>query len=144
MQFVVLTIFPEMFDAFWGHGIIRRAVEGGRIFAETVCIRDFAPGRHRQTAPIPAGALPFLHGVDMRPQAILKARREAQRDPQGPIEEALGRVMDSTGLTFGKIAQPLRVALTGGTVSPSICLVMAVMGKETALKRIGRAAGLLA
>jgi glutamyl-tRNA synthetase len=59
---------------------------------------------------------------------------------EGPIEEALGKVMESTGLKFGKIAQPLRVALTGGTVSPSICQVMAVMGKKTALTRIERAA----
>ena len=61
-----------------------------------------------------------------------------------PIEEALGRVIESTGLKFGKIAQPLRVALTGNTVSPSICQVMAVMGKEMALARIKRAAGMLA
>ncbi len=63
---------------------------------------------------------------------------------EGPIEAALGKVMESTGLKFGKIAQPLRVALTGGTVSPSICLVMAVMGKERAMARIERAAGMLA
>jgi glutamyl-tRNA synthetase len=60
------------------------------------------------------------------------------------IEEALGKVMDDTGLKFGKIAQPLRVALTGNTVSPSICLVMAVMGKEMALARITRASATLA
>ncbi len=61
-----------------------------------------------------------------------------------PIEEALGRVIEETGLKFGKIAQPLRVALTGNTVSPSICQVMAVMGKDKTLSRIQRAAASLA
>lgn len=60
------------------------------------------------------------------------------------IEEGFGRVMESTGLKFGKIAQPLRVALTGGTVSPGICLVMEVLGKDFSLRRIRRAAALLA
>jgi glutamyl-tRNA synthetase len=35
-----------------------------------------------------------------------------------PIEEAFGKVMENTGLKFGKIAQPVRVALTGGTARP--------------------------
>ncbi|MEZ4485151.1 MAG: hypothetical protein R2864_11380 [Syntrophotaleaceae bacterium] len=52
-------------------------------------------------------------------------------------------MMEVTGLNFGKIAQPCGW-LTGGTVSPSICQVMAVMGKEMSLARIERAAGMLA
>ena len=97
--------------------------------------------------------------VEFDPKATAKFLTEAQQPvfaatleqlagledwQEGAIEEALGKVMESTGLKFGKIAQPLRVALTGGTVSPSICLVMAVMGKEMALARIERAAGMLA
>ncbi len=62
----------------------------------------------------------------------------------GGVEDALGRVMEETGLKFGKIAQPLRVALTGNTVSPSICEVMAVMGRDRSLARISRAAARLA
>ena len=33
MDFTVLTIFPEMFEPLWNHGIIRRAVTGGQITA---------------------------------------------------------------------------------------------------------------
>lgn len=97
--------------------------------------------------------------VEFDPKATAKFLTEAQQPvfaatleqlaglddwQEGSIEATLGKVMESTGLKFGKIAQPLRVALTGGTVSPSICLVMAVMGKEMALARIERAAGMLA
>ena len=39
-------------------------------------------------------------------------------------------------LTLGQIAQPVRVALTGGTASPGIFEVMAVLGKERTLARL--------
>lgn len=55
------------------------------------------------------------------------------------LEQAFAVVMEKTGLKFGKIAQPLRVALTGGTASPSIYEVLEVLGKESALYRIDRA-----
>ena len=51
-------------------------------------------------------------------------------------EVAFKRVMDETGLGFGKIAQPVRVALTGTTVSPGIFEVIEVLGKERVLARL--------
>jgi glutamyl-tRNA synthetase len=44
------------------------------------------------------------------------------------------------GVGFGKLAQPLRVALTGSTVSPGLFEVMAVLGKEEVLARLEDAA----
>jgi glutamyl-tRNA synthetase len=41
---------------------------------------------------------------------------------------------------LGQLAQPVRVALTGGTVSPGIFEVMAVLGRERTLVRLERAA----
>jgi glutamyl-tRNA synthetase len=41
---------------------------------------------------------------------------------------------------LGQLAQPVRVALTGGTVSPGIFEVMAVLGRERTLARLERAA----
>ena len=52
------------------------------------------------------------------------------------LEGALKRVMDETELKFGKIAQPLRVALTGGTVSPGIFEMILALGKERTVQRI--------
>jgi glutamyl-tRNA synthetase len=51
-------------------------------------------------------------------------------------EGAFKRVMDETGLGFGKIAQPVRVALTGTTVSPGIFEVIEVLGRERVLARL--------
>jgi glutamyl-tRNA synthetase len=47
------------------------------------------------------------------------------------------------GIKLGKLAQPVRVALTGGTVSPGIYDVIEVMGKEKIIKRIEAAVGLI-
>ena len=42
-------------------------------------------------------------------------------------------------IKLGKVAQPLRVALTGKTVSPGIFDIMEVMGQETVIKRLSNA-----
>ena len=49
------------------------------------------------------------------------------------------KIMEERGIKMGAIAQPVRVALTGGTVSPGIFEVMEILGKEEVLKRLGKA-----
>ena len=55
------------------------------------------------------------------------------------LEDALKQVMEDTGLKFGKIAQPLRVALTGTTVSPGIFEMILALGRDKTLSRIEKA-----
>jgi glutamyl-tRNA synthetase len=43
-------------------------------------------------------------------------------------------------LDFGKLAQPVRVALTGRAVSPPIDITLHLVGRDRALKRLARAA----
>jgi len=52
------------------------------------------------------------------------------------LERILHGLIERQGLKMGKIAQPLRVALTGRTVSPGIYEVMALLGKTRTLQRI--------
>jgi glutamyl-tRNA synthetase len=52
------------------------------------------------------------------------------------LEEAVRALAEAKGLKLGKLAQPLRAALTGSSVSPPIFLVAAVLGREATLKRI--------
>jgi glutamyl-tRNA synthetase len=52
------------------------------------------------------------------------------------IEEAIRQVAEEQGQKLGNVAQPLRVALSGRTISPSIFEVMAVLGKEETEKRL--------
>jgi glutamyl-tRNA synthetase len=56
---------------------------------------------------------------------------------QGALEAAVRQFADATGLKLGKAAQPLRAALTGRSTSPGIFDVLAVLGREESLARIG-------
>jgi glutamyl-tRNA synthetase len=58
---------------------------------------------------------------------------------ESTVQEAFAEVLEQTGLSMGKLAQPVRVALTGSTVSPGIHEVIAVLGKERTLKRLNAA-----
>ena len=55
------------------------------------------------------------------------------------IEQLFAGILQEKGLSLGKLAQPVRVALTGSTVSPGIYEVIAVLGKERTLRRLHRA-----
>ncbi len=46
---------------------------------------------------------------------------------------------ESEGLKLGKLAQPLRVAVTGGTVSPSIDKTLFLLGRQRVLQRLDHA-----
>jgi glutamyl-tRNA synthetase len=58
---------------------------------------------------------------------------------ESAIESAFTRTLEEHGLTMGTLAQPVRVALTGGTVSPGIHDVISVLGKERTLQRLRKA-----
>jgi len=55
------------------------------------------------------------------------------------LENAFQHVMDVTGMKLGKIAQPVRVALSGKTVSPGIFETIGVLGRERVMSRLKRA-----
>ena len=58
-----------------------------------------------------------------------------------PLEAAVRAHAEATGLKLGKIAQPLRAALTGRAVSPPVFDVMAVLGRDETLARLADQAG---
>ena len=55
------------------------------------------------------------------------------------IEEKLRVYAEQSGLKLGKVAQPLRVAITGTTVSPPIFEVAEIFGRDETLKRLDSA-----
>jgi glutamyl-tRNA synthetase len=102
----------------------------------------------------------FLEDIEYDPTAVaknwkdpaessmlLRAAREALAAvPEWkaePLEAALRSLAESLGITAGKIFQPLRVALTGLTVSPGIFEMLVQMGRDLSLKRIDKALGAL-
>ena len=60
------------------------------------------------------------------------------------MEPALRAVAERHGLAAGKVFQPIRVAVTGSTVSPGIFEVLVQIGREVSLKRLKEAAALAA
>lgn len=54
------------------------------------------------------------------------------------IDGAIGAHAEGSGLGMGKVAQPLRVALTGGAVSPPLGLTLSILGRASAQRRIDR------
>ncbi len=58
------------------------------------------------------------------------------------IDALLKELAAKRGAKLGAVAQPLRVALTGGTVSPPIHDVLQLLGREEALRRLDAAANL--
>ncbi|HLA50915.1 MAG TPA: glutamate--tRNA ligase [Thermodesulfobacteriota bacterium] len=55
------------------------------------------------------------------------------------LEAVFSNIINARGIKLGKIAQPARVALTGGTVSPGIFEVIENLGKEISLARLKKA-----
>ncbi|MGE3397498.1 MAG: glutamate--tRNA ligase [Sphingomonas sp.] len=56
-------------------------------------------------------------------------------------EQAVREVAEAEGVKLGQVAQPLRAALTGRATSPGIFDVLALLGREESLARIGDQAG---
>lgn len=55
------------------------------------------------------------------------------------LHTALKAFCEAQGLGLGKVAQPLRVAVTGRTVSPPMDLTLELLGRERTLQRLQRA-----
>jgi glutamyl-tRNA synthetase len=88
----------------------------------------------------PAAARKHLRPAALEGLRRLRAALAAQRDWSAPaLHEVVVSVAESLGLKLGKLAQPLRVAVTGGAVSPSIDATLELLGKARTLERLDRA-----
>jgi glutamyl-tRNA synthetase len=71
-------------------------------------------------------------------QVITSLSKESSLE-KGSVHQLIQQLAETKGEPLVKIAQPLRVALTGRTVSPPIDEVMEVLGKERVIKRLLKA-----
>ncbi|MEO8011381.1 MAG: glutamate--tRNA ligase family protein, partial [Dokdonella sp.] len=79
-----------------------------------------------------ATALPALHAVRSQLDAMTEWNVEV-------VHAAIAAAAESIGEGMGKVAQPLRVAITGTQVSPSIDHTVFLTGRDEALRRIDAA-----
>jgi glutamyl-tRNA synthetase len=78
------------------------------------------------------GALPLL-------SEALEALRGADSFDPPELETALGRILAEREVKPAKLYQPIRVAITGTSVSPGIFESLSVLGRERSLERLERA-----
>ncbi len=71
--------------------------------------------------------------------AALEALRSADPFDQPTLEAGLGAVVERLGAKAKDVYQPIRVAITGSTVSPGIFDSLAVLGRARAIERVERA-----
>ncbi len=79
----------------------------------------------------------FLKPVIVEPlNLLIKALEASDSFDEPSLEDAFKTVMNTTGMKLGKIAQPVRVALTGKTVSPGIFEMLVVLGQAKVIARL--------
>ena len=82
----------------------------------------------------------FLKAAALEPLRLLVEKLAAAADfSQKRLEDIFKAVMDETDLKLGKIAQPVRVALTGKTASPGIFEIITILGPDRVIPRLGKA-----
>jgi len=72
-------------------------------------------------------------------EASLAVLRETEWTPER-LERRLRELAEARGLAAGKVFQPIRIALTGGTVSEPVNELLYVVGRDAALERLAVAA----
>ena len=85
-------------------------------------------------------ATKFLTPSAADPMAALAAQLASLTDfNETTVDSAFNATLQQQGLKMGQLAQPVRVALTGSTVSPGIHDVITVLGRERTLQRLNAA-----
>ena len=86
-----------------------------------------------------AAAKAFKSGADAALDAV-RVRLAALPDwERGALHAAIAATVEALGVGFGKVAMPLRVAVTGGAPSPDLDLTLFLVGRDASLRRIDRA-----
>jgi glutamyl-tRNA synthetase len=73
---------------------------------------------------------------------LTQVRARLAQLPQWTVESTqlvVEEVAKLSGVGMGKVAQPIRVAVTGGTASPGIGVTLHILGREKTLERLERA-----
>jgi len=81
----------------------------------------------------------FKQGTDEVLQALLDAFKQVAEWQGDVLHEIVLHIAEQLELKLGKVAQPLRVAVCGTAMSPSIDVTLSLLGREKTLQRIEKA-----
>ena len=102
MKYTVLTLFPEITDAFFANSIMARAIKRGIIEYRAINIRDFATDKHKTCDDAPYGGGP---GMLMLPEPLdlaLKAALSPLPTPYSPLPTPRVIYLSPSGRTFNQ------------------------------------------
>ena len=135
VPYIVAKGYPVPQDKSWLERMIKTLQERSRTLVELVDSAHFY--LTDDIAIDEKAAKKFLTPEVSQPLSKLIERLSALDEfSEANIESAFSGVLEEFGLSMGKLAQPVRVALTGSTVSPGIHEVIAVLGKERTIRRL--------
>jgi glutamyl-tRNA synthetase len=107
--------------------LVEMAQQAACYFRDDIGYDEEAAAKH-----LTAAAAPIL-------RAVVEALEQVE-DWRVPVLETLIKdQVKALGIKFPQLAQPLRVALTGSTASPSIDTTLALVGRERSLVRLQKA-----
>jgi glutamyl-tRNA synthetase len=138
IPFIEAKGYPKPQDREWLTKMIATLRERAKTLVELVDLAHFylSDDIHIEEK----AAKKFLTREALEPLQQLVRRVTILQDFNEPaIEQVFTSILQERGLPLGKLAQPVRVALTGSTVSPGIYEIIAVLGKERTLRRLNSA-----
>jgi glutamyl-tRNA synthetase len=109
---------------------LREMAERSRYFYEDVKLSD------EMAAGIAPELLPAINALSQR----LAGLSMGEWSKEG-VHQALAATAEAQGLKLGKLAQPVRLALTGGAVSPPLDMTIVLIGQERVIERLNRLGG---
>ena len=119
--------------------LLRRAMKFLKVRAKSLNELAENAGFLFRTRPIvmDEGAAKLLEGAARQLLARARDALATSAEWSAPaLEAAVRQVAEGEGVGLGKVAQPLRAALTGRTTSPGIFDVLALLGREESLARL--------
>jgi glutamyl-tRNA synthetase len=136
--YIVAKGYPVPSDKQWLQKMLATLRERAKTLTELVDAAHYYLSDDIVLDPKAAGK--FLTKDAVPPIETLNEKLAALSDFSEPaIEHAFAATLSEHQIAMGKLAQPVRVALTGGAVSPGIHEVIAVLGKDRTIQRLEKA-----
>jgi tRNA (guanine37-N1)-methyltransferase len=105
MRIDILTLFPQLFEAPFGFGIFKRAIDNGLVQINPVNIRDYTHDKHHTTDDYPYGG---GAGMVMKPEPIFEAVEDIKEKLEDKGKDLPVILLTPQGRLFShKIAQEL-------------------------------------
>lgn len=105
MEFDVVTLFPEMFDALTKHGITRRAFEQQQVALHVWNPRDFTHDKHRTVDDRPYGGGPGMVMLAAPLEAAINAAKARQQQAGLPVSHTIYLSPQGAPLHHQKVKQ---------------------------------------